>query len=48
MAGTAVSLEFPFFAIEEPLEPADHDGLREIARTLGTKIILDESRLRVR
>ena len=40
-----VSLEFPFFAIEEPLEPGDHDGMREIARALGAKIILDESAL---
>ncbi len=39
------SLEFSFFAIEEPLHPGDHNGMREIARSRGTKIILDESAL---
>jgi L-alanine-DL-glutamate epimerase-like enolase superfamily enzyme len=40
------SLEFPFFAIEEPLKPGDCDGMRHIARSLGARIILDESALR--
>ena len=41
------SLEYPFFAIEEPLEPGDHNGMREIASALGAKIIVDESALYV-
>jgi L-Ala-D/L-Glu epimerase len=39
------ALEFPFFAIEEPLKVGSHDGMRQIACALGTKIILDESAL---
>jgi L-Ala-D/L-Glu epimerase len=40
-------LDFPFFAIEEPLRPGDHGGMREMAAALGTRIILDESVLRL-
>jgi L-alanine-DL-glutamate epimerase-like enolase superfamily enzyme len=36
-------LEFPFFAIEEPLKAGDYDGMARLASTLGTKIVLDES-----
>ena len=50
-AGTAVSflraLDFPFFALEEPLGAADYAGMRDVAAALGTRIILDESLLRV-
>ena len=31
------------FAIEEPLQPGDLEGCRQIAKRMGTKIILDES-----
>jgi len=37
------SLDYPFFAIEEPLARGDFDGMRAIADALGTRIILDES-----
>lgn len=36
-------LEFPFFAIEEPLKAGDYDGMARLASALGTKIVLDES-----
>ena len=36
-------LEFPFFAIEEPLHAHDYDGCRKVFEKLGTQIILDES-----
>ena len=32
-----------FFAIEEPLQSGDYDGMRRLAQTLDTAIILDES-----
>lgn len=41
------ALEFPFFAIEEPLPAGDFEGMRAIGRVLGVKIILDESLLRM-
>lgn len=41
------SLEYPFYAIEEPLGVGDYAGLREIACTLRVPIILDESAVRV-
>ena len=40
------SLNFKFFTLEEPLQAGDIDGMRQIAETLGTHIILDESLLR--
>jgi L-alanine-DL-glutamate epimerase-like enolase superfamily enzyme len=40
------ALGFPFFAIEEPLGVGNYDGMREIARACGARIILDESALR--
>jgi L-alanine-DL-glutamate epimerase-like enolase superfamily enzyme len=39
-------LDYPFFAIEEPLEAGDYDGCRKISQQLGLPIILDESFLR--
>ena len=41
------ALRFPFFALEEPLKAADYAGMRRVAEALGTRIILDESLLRV-
>jgi L-alanine-DL-glutamate epimerase-like enolase superfamily enzyme len=40
------ALDFPFFAIEEPLGAGDHPGMREIAAARGARIVLDESALR--
>lgn len=40
------ALGYPFFAIEEPLDVGNYDGMREIARACGARIILDESALR--
>lgn len=40
------ALEFPFFALEEPLRAGDYAGLDRVASALGTRIILDESFLR--
>lgn len=39
-------LETELFAIEEPLEANDYNGLREVANAMKTRIILDESFLR--
>jgi len=36
-------LDGDIFAVEEPLQPRDLDGFREIAKTCRCKIILDES-----
>jgi L-alanine-DL-glutamate epimerase-like enolase superfamily enzyme len=41
------SLDYPFFAIEEPLGPNQYDQLARMADALGCRIILDESLLRV-
>ena len=41
------SLDFPFFAIEEPLRVGNYDGMRAMARALGARIVLDESLLRI-
>ena len=41
------SLNYPFFAIEEPLQVGDYDGCRQISQQLGLPIILDESFLRM-
>jgi L-alanine-DL-glutamate epimerase-like enolase superfamily enzyme len=40
------SLQYPFMAIEEPIQVGDYDGCREISQQLGVPIILDESFLR--
>ena len=37
------ALNFPLFAIEEPLEAGRFSGLAKLARALDTRIILDES-----
>ncbi|WP_455198545.1 mandelate racemase/muconate lactonizing enzyme family protein [Kaarinaea lacus] len=39
-------LEAKLFAVEEPLQANDYEGLREVASTVNAKIILDESFLR--
>jgi L-alanine-DL-glutamate epimerase-like enolase superfamily enzyme len=36
-------LQFPFMAVEEPLQPGDFAGLTAVASALNTRIILDES-----
>jgi L-alanine-DL-glutamate epimerase-like enolase superfamily enzyme len=41
------SLPFRFAALEEPLQPGDFEGLLVVARSLNTRIILDESISRV-
>jgi len=37
------ALEYPFFAVEEPIRAGDFAGMRRLAFALDTKIILDES-----
>jgi L-alanine-DL-glutamate epimerase-like enolase superfamily enzyme len=37
------TLQFPFCALEEPLQAGDYKGLERVARELDTRIILDES-----
>jgi L-alanine-DL-glutamate epimerase-like enolase superfamily enzyme len=39
-------LEYPFFAIEEPVASRDYDSLHKVAVRLDTRIILDESFIR--
>jgi len=41
------SLPYRFTALEEPLQPGDLGGLEAVARSLGTRIILDESASRI-
>jgi len=41
------ALDFPFWAVEEPLKAGDYPGMRRVSATLGTIIVLDESLLRV-
>jgi len=41
------ALDFPFYALEEPLQPGDWEGMRRVGSALGAKIVLDESLLRV-
>ena len=41
------ALDYPFFAIEEPLQAGDYDGCRAIYDALDIPIILDESFLRL-
>lgn len=40
------TLDFPFFALEEPLAAGDFAGLGKVAEALASRIILDESILR--
>lgn len=42
-----MALDYPFFAIEEPLQPNAYSELSMIANSLNCKIILDESFLRI-
>jgi L-alanine-DL-glutamate epimerase-like enolase superfamily enzyme len=46
-AAALSALEFPFFALEEPLRAGDYRGMRQLATSLDTRIILDESLLRL-
>lgn len=41
------ALDYPFFAIEEPLQPNAYSELSMIANSLSCKVILDESFLRI-
>ncbi len=41
------ALEYPLFAIEEPLQVGDYDGCRQINQERGCPMILDESFLRI-
>src|SRR5262249_29401267 len=41
------ALDYPFFAIEEPLGPNQYVDLARIAGALGCPIVLDESFLRI-
>ena len=45
-AGFLRALDYPFFAIEEPLRPNKYDELARIAEMLDCQIVLDESLLR--
>jgi L-Ala-D/L-Glu epimerase len=40
------ALQFPFFALEEPLRAADYEGMQQMALALDAKIVLDESMAR--
>ncbi len=40
------SLNYPFFALEEPVRAGDIAGMQRLGNTLGAKIVLDESLLR--
>lgn len=42
------SLDAEVFAVEEPLRSGDLEGMREVARRCATRIILDESLVRLR
>jgi L-Ala-D/L-Glu epimerase len=41
------ALDYPFFAVEEPLRSGDYAGMRRLALALGTRMVLDESLQRV-
>ena len=41
------ALDYPFFALEEPLRAGDFMGMRRLAQALDTNIVLDESMLRI-
>ncbi len=45
-AGFLRALDYPFFAIEEPLRPNQYDELARIGEMLDCQIVLDESLLR--
>ena len=45
-AGFLRALDYPFFAVEEPLRPNQYDELARIADMLDCRIVLDESLLR--
>ncbi len=40
------ALDYPFYAVEEPITPGEYAGLARIAARLGCNVILDESFLR--
>ncbi|MEM7617280.1 MAG: enolase C-terminal domain-like protein [Pseudomonadota bacterium] len=42
-----ITLNYPFFAIEEPLKPFDYNGCRNIMDKINIPIILDESFLKI-
>ena len=42
------ALDFPFFAVEEPIQPNRYADLAQIAAALDTKIIIDESFVAIR
>lgn len=50
-ADTAIAclhaLQYDFFALEEPLQAGDVAGMQRLGKSLGTRIILDESLLRI-
>ena len=41
-----MALDYPFYAVEEPIAPGQYDELARIAARLGCKMILDESFVR--
>jgi L-alanine-DL-glutamate epimerase-like enolase superfamily enzyme len=41
------ALDYPFFAVEEPLGPNQYEALTHVADKIGCQIVLDESLLRV-
>jgi L-alanine-DL-glutamate epimerase-like enolase superfamily enzyme len=41
------ALDYPLFAVEEPIQPNQYAELASMARTLGCQIVLDESLLRI-
>jgi L-alanine-DL-glutamate epimerase-like enolase superfamily enzyme len=41
-----LALDYPFYAVEEPIGPGEYGELARMARRLGCKVILDESFLR--
>lgn len=40
-------LDYPFWAVEEPLQVGDYEGCRVLSQEVGLPIILDESMLRI-
>ena len=44
--GFLLALDYPFYAVEEPIAPGQYGELARIAGRLGCKVILDESVLR--
>lgn len=41
------TLKYDFFALEEPLQAGDVAGMQRLGKSLDTRIILDESLLRI-